>query len=121
MSTRVRLILLGGVIAVAVVAFVLASSGGDGSTAKSITRTVVVKNAKAVGGVQKMKVKKKGQVHLTVQSDTPDEIHVHGYNFMKDVKKGGSVRFDFPATVDGSFVIELEGRKQQIAELYVEP
>jgi hypothetical protein len=78
-----------------------------------------VKNAKPVGGVQKLVVKKNGQVTFTVKSDTADEIHVHGYNFMKDVPKGGSVSFDFPAKIDGEFDIELEKRGEQIASLQV--
>ena len=50
-----------------------------------------------------------------------DEIHVHGYNFHKDVKAGGSVSFSFPAKIDGEFVIELESRGEQIASLVVNP
>ena len=65
---------------------------------------------------------KKGQpVRFTVKSDVADEIHVHGYNFHKDVAKGGSVSFAFPATIDGEFVIELESRSEQIASLKVLP
>ena len=37
------------------------------------------------------------QVHFKVDSDVSDEVHVHGYDIMKDVKAGGSVSFDFPA------------------------
>ena len=85
------------------------------------TFTVTVRNAKPVGGIEKIKVNKGEQVRLVVKSDTADEIHVHGYDFMKDVAAGGSVRFNFKATIDGNFEIELENRKQQIAELTVEP
>jgi hypothetical protein len=56
-----------------------------------------------------------------VRSDTADEIHVHGYDFMKDVTAGGKVVFNFKANIDGGFEIELENRKQQIAELTVQP
>jgi len=48
-----------------------------------------------------------------------DEIHVHGYNFHKDVEKGGSVSFNFPAKIEGIFDIELESRAEQIASLQV--
>ncbi len=37
------------------------------------------------------------QVRFKVDSDVSDEVHVHGYDIMKDVKAGGSVSFDFPA------------------------
>jgi maltose-binding protein MalE len=83
--------------------------------------TVTVKNAKPVGGIKQIKVKKDDQVRLVVKSDTADEIHVHGYDLMKDVEAGGSVRFNFKADIDGGFEIELEDHKEQIAELTVEP
>jgi maltose-binding protein MalE len=83
--------------------------------------TVTVKNAKPVGGVEQIKVKKGDQVRLVVKSDTADEIHVHGYDLKKDVEAGGTVRFNFKATIDGGFEIELEDHKEQIAELAVQP
>jgi hypothetical protein len=46
---------------------------------------------------------------------------VHGYDFHKNVPAGGSVDFKFPAKIDGVFVIELESRGEQIAELRVNP
>ncbi len=56
-----------------------------------------------------------------MDSDVSDEVHVHGYDMMKDVKAGGSVSFDFPARLEGVFEAELEGRKEQIVELRVNP
>jgi hypothetical protein len=122
MSSGVRrtVIAVAGV-AVIVVAFVLLQGGnGDDSTSKS-TPTVTVVNAKPQGGVQKLTFKKGGTVKFRVASDTADEIHVHGYDFHKDVAKGGTVVFDFPAKIDGRFVVELEGSSTQIAELDVTP
>jgi hypothetical protein len=60
-------------------------------------------------------------VRFNITSDVADEIHVHGYDFMKDVRAGGTVRFDFPAKITGGFEIELENRKEQIASLQVNP
>ena len=109
------------VVIVAVVAFVIAkSNSGSTKTTKGVTH-IEVKNAKPVGGVKTITVKKGKQVQFTVQSDVADEIHVHGYDFHKEVEKGGSVSFDFPAKIDGTFVIELESRSEQIASLQVEP
>jgi hypothetical protein len=48
-----------------------------------------------------------------VRSDTADEIHVHGYDLHKDARRGGSVSFDFPATIAGAFVVELESRGEE--------
>jgi heme/copper-type cytochrome/quinol oxidase subunit 2 len=122
MSQRARLGVIAGAIVVAVVAFLIANSGS--SNKQKTTKgpvTIVVQNAKPVGGVKDITVKKGQPVRFTVKSDVADEIHVHGYNFHKDVAKGGSVSFAFPATIDGEFVIELESRSEQIASLKVLP
>jgi plastocyanin len=105
---------------VVVAAFLIARSGSSDSAPETTgNKVIVVQNGKPVGGVQKLTVKKGGRVTFTVKSDVADEIHVHGYNFHKDVAKGGSVSFDFPATIDGEFVVELESRSEQIASLEV--
>jgi hypothetical protein len=46
---------------------------------------------------------------------------VHGYDIPKDVEAGGQVSFSFPAKLEGVFEVELESRKEQIAELRVNP
>jgi uncharacterized protein (UPF0333 family) len=111
-------------VAALVVAFVLAKGSGsnDNKTSTSSSSGLVVihvVNGKAQGGIQKITVNKGQPARFTVKSDVSDEIHVHGYNVHKDVKKGGSVSFDFPATIDGIFDIELESRSEQIASLQV--
>jgi hypothetical protein len=118
--------LLALLVAVLVVAFVLAKSGNNNdnnststTSAKSGPVVIHVVGGKPQGGVQKITVKKGDPVKFTVQSDVSDEIHVHGYNFHKDVEKGGSVSFNFPAKIEGIFDIELESRGEQIASLQV--
>jgi hypothetical protein len=121
MAGNRRLFALGGgiLVVVAVVLLIVLSGGGSSAPASTGNKVIEVKNAKPVGGVQNLVVKKNGRVTFTVKSDTADEIHVHGYDFHKDVPKNGSVSFDFPATIDGEFVIELESRGEQIASLQV--
>ena len=133
MSRNQRLSLLGLAVVVLVVAFVVARSGGGDSRDSGTTSTtstgggqpksdvVVVKDAKPVGGVQHLTYKKGGTIDFTVRSDTADEVHFHGYDIGKDLKKGGSVRFRVPAKIDGRFEVELESRKEQIAEVEVQP
>ena len=62
-----------------------------------------------------------GRVRFRVTSDIAEEVHVHGYDLHKDVAAGGTVTFNFPASISGVFVIELEARSEQIASLKVEP
>ncbi len=116
-----------GGVAVVVVAIVLLvvlkSSGGSGdtSTANGKIPVIVVKNGKPVGGIRVLSYNQGDRIRFKVESDVSDEVHVHGYDVMKDVKAGGSVSFDFPATLEGVFEAELEGRKEQIIELRVHP
>ena len=118
-----RAIALAVLVAALVVAFVIAKgSSNDNKTSTAASGGPVVINVvsgKPQGGIQKITVKKGQPVRFTVHSDVADEIHVHGYNFHKDVKKGGSVSFDFPAKISGIFDIELEGTGEQIASLEV--
>jgi hypothetical protein len=120
LSGRARVGLVVAAIAVLVVGYLLISGGGDDSDGGSDT-TVRVVDAKPQGGVKKLEFDKGDQIRFKVVSDTADEIHVHGYDLMKDVEKGGSVSFSFKGSIDGRFVVELEDHEQQIAELDVTP
>lgn len=102
-------------------ALVIGGCGSDSSAPKNLTATIRVVDAMPAGGAQSLDVRKGGHVHLVVKSDVADEIHIHGYDIHRDVERNGSATFDFPAKIDGGFVIELESHKQQIADLKVEP
>jgi hypothetical protein len=123
MTRNTRLALLGAAVVVVVVAVIAIGSGGSdsSSTKSSGPATVVVRDAKPVGGVKDVTFKKGGTVDLTVKSDTADEVHFHGYDVHKDVAKGGTVRFKFPAKIDGKFEVELEEHKETLANVTVEP
>jgi hypothetical protein len=82
---------------------------------------ITIRNGKPVGGVKELSFDSGERVRFVVTSDVADEIHVHGYDVAKDVRAGGSVRFGFPADLEGVFEVELEGRGEQIAELRVSP
>jgi hypothetical protein len=150
LSGRQRAALVVGAIAVLVVAYIVIQGGSDDdkdnaatpatqstqpapsttSTPSTSTEeapaepavpTVRVVDAKPQGGVKKLDFDKGDQIRFKVVSDTADEIHVHGYDLMKDVEEGGSVSFSFKGSIDGRFVVELEDHGEQIAELDVAP
>jgi len=140
MNSTMRVVLGIGVVVVAVVLLVVlkddggdsssdktttgAASGGQGSTgpAQAAVPTIVIdKSGKPVGGIAEISVEEGEEVRFKVKSAVADEVHMHGYDIMKDVKAGGSVTFDFPATLEGIFEAELEGRREQILELRVNP
>ena len=122
MSRNQRFVVLGLAVVVLVVAVVVIGTGGSSDSTKDAgPTTVVVKNAQPVGGVKDVTFKKGGTVDLTVKSDTADEVHFHGYDVHKDVDKGGSVHFSFPASIEGKFIVELEDHKQTLANVTVAP
>ena len=60
-------------------------------------------------------------VRFRVRSDTPEEVHVHGYDLMTEVEPGKTARMEFQADITGIFEIEFEDSGKQIAELKVNP
>jgi hypothetical protein len=117
-------------VAAAVVLFVVLNGGSDsnndttttGSGAASIP-VIHLRNGDPVGGQQELTATSSGAVRFEVTSDIPGEVHVHGYDYEKPIKAGGSVSFDFPAKLEGAFEVELHhgGGENTIAELKVEP
>jgi FtsP/CotA-like multicopper oxidase with cupredoxin domain len=148
MTRGTRLAFLGAAVVVVIVAVVITTSGGGsessdgngrtgqsaetGPTGSTPTRSkpkkikpkitqIRVVNGEPAGGVEKIEVEEGERVRFKVSSDVSDEVHVHGYDHIKNVAAGGSVKFNFKATISGSFEIELEHRETQIASLTVEP
>jgi hypothetical protein len=130
MSDRLRIGVGLVVVVAAVVLFVVLQGGGSSDSSKQPTvngkavsgvATIHVRDAKPVGGITQLDYTKGDQIRIKVVSDVADEVHLHGYDIGKDVKAGGSVTFDLPASLEGVFEMELESRQEQIAELRVEP
>jgi hypothetical protein len=111
------------VVAALVLLITLSKSNSDSTSSPSSGKvtTIVIKHGKPVGGIAQLTYNEGETVRFKVDSDVSDEVHMHGYDIMKDVKAGGSVSFAFPATIEGVFEAELESRKEQILELTVNP
>lgn len=145
MTRGQRIGLLGAALIVVALAIVLLGGGDDEDTTPAGTGTqptlsqeptasvpapepapgggtIRIVDGEPEGGVADITVNKDDTVRLKVESeDTSGEIHVHGYDLMKDLEAGGSVTFTFEADIEGGFEIELEDTTTQIAELTVEP
>jgi hypothetical protein len=127
MNTRTAIVGAGLVIAAVVLFIVL--GGGSGSSDSSSTSdagkvpTVVVdEEGHPVGGIQELVYRKGDRIHFKVDVPFEEEVHLHGYDVAKEVPKGGgTVTYDLPAEIEGVFEAELEGHKEQIVELKVEP
>jgi FtsP/CotA-like multicopper oxidase with cupredoxin domain len=128
---------------IAVVAVIVLAGGGDESssenTAATATPTATGTAAPQEAEPQKtatpkpppplltadkvtdLKVTEGDTVRFRVRSDVDEEVHVHGYNLMKDVSAGKTATMSFKATITGIFEIEFEDSATQIAKLTVEP
>jgi hypothetical protein len=143
-----RLALIFAAIAVAAGTFVVLSPGGDdeGDSPSTPTTTpqtttgatmtteepapppkpeakkVVIENGAVKGGEQRITVKKGEVARIDIESDTPDEIHLHGYDIYKDVAPGKPAKFRVEATLEGIFELEAHDLGHVIvAKLVVEP
>jgi hypothetical protein len=94
---------------------------GGSKTKEAPVATIVVRGGKPVGGVRELEYSAGSPVRFRVRSDVADEVHVHGYELMEEVRPGGTVAFSFSADIEGIFEVELEGQQEQIAELRVNP
>jgi len=73
------------------------------------------------GGVADLEFNKGDEIRFDVESDTADEVHVHGYDIEEELPANGTAKFDFPADLEGVFEVELHSSETQIAELTVSP
>ena len=58
-------------------------------------------------------------VVLHVSADVADEVHVHGYDIMRDIEPGETATIEFEADIPGRFDAELEGRHLTLLEFEV--
>lgn len=87
--------------------------------AKPTVVSIVIVKGVPKDGIVRESVDKGDRVVLVVKSDVADEIHLHGYDIMRDVAAGGTARLPFTASLPGRFEVELEDHGVQIAELTV--
>lgn len=78
------------------------------------------------GGVRRIETRKGELVRLVVESDAPDEIHLHGYGLTRTARPSEPARFSFRADVEGVFEVESHeagdaGADPLIGRLVVEP
>ncbi len=85
------------------------------------TARIRVRGGVASGGVEEVRVRRGDRVRLTITSDQPDEVHLHGYDIERPVGPGQPARLRFMADAEGIFELELHGSHTPIASLEVRP
>ena len=97
------------------------AAAADGEAPASDVPVIEIENGQPAGGVQELSFDKGDDIRFIVDSDVDEEVHFHGYDIGMDVKAGGTVEFDVPATLEGVFEVELEESVVPIAEITVNP
>jgi hypothetical protein len=124
-AKNVRILGAAVVVVVAIVLLIVLKKGDSGegkaSDAGKFPTIEVNMAGEPVGGVTDLNYKKGDQIQFKVHSAVAGEVHVHGYDLMKDVSAGGTITYDFPAMIEGVFEAEMEEQKEQIIQLTVEP
>jgi plastocyanin len=133
MSRNQRIGLIAAAVLVAVLAFVIASPGGDDEPGKASQTTATtstdttdttetqteapappkpevtridIRGGEVVGGPAEIHAKNGDTVVIVVSADAPDDIHLHGYDIEKPVEPGKPATFRFKANLEGEFEIE---------------
>ncbi|MEV4512336.1 hypothetical protein AB0K00_25640 [Dactylosporangium sp. NPDC049525] len=110
----VAVLLVAGVIAVVLF------RGGTGSTAaQDRSISVSISGGRVDPPVGRVEVGKGSTIRLTVTSDVPDELHVHGYDRRLTLEPGRAATLEFRADVTGMFEVETHGNHLLLVQLVV--
>ena len=139
MSRAGRIAILAALAVAAVVLFIVLSGADDDGDSASGTDpqattgettaqpppvdVVEMRNGEPVGGVQRFTYAKGDRIRIEVKLDEPQEdVHIHGYEEER-LNPSGTVRFDFPARLDGIYELEAHGPSGDavLAEIVVNP
>jgi|SRR5258708_27568157 hypothetical protein len=82
---------------------------------------LVVKGGKPVSGEALLQVRRGERVSLRIQSDSKDEVHLHGYDLRAAISPGETTRLEFIADRTGRFGLELHKAHRELSALEVYP
>ncbi len=106
--------------AIALVAIAIPAAGTTASAAvKPVVISIKAVNGRPVGGIKRPTVRKGQTVRIVVRTNVGSQIHLHGYNIEKTVKKGVPTVIQFVAKVQGRFALELHPMDAVLAQLTV--
>lgn len=117
------------VLVAAIVVFIVLQGGSDtGGGPANESFDFRVANGKAVGGAQDVSATQGDHLTVTLHTDVPAELHIHGYELSKDIDAGKSGSISFTADATGEFEVEAhhlvhgeEGPGEELATLQVNP
>ncbi|MCW4354462.1 hypothetical protein ONR57_14225 [Hoyosella sp. YIM 151337] len=80
----------------------------------------VAEDGRRVDGDARITTQAGRTVILEVTSNTPEELHVHGYDLYADIEPGGTVQLEFVADLPGIFEVELHHAHVVLTQLRVD-
>ena len=89
------------------------------STAATKVIAISFADGKAKPGEKRVEVPRGARVSLKVTSDVADEMHVHGYDRLADLKANGTTTLTFKATKAGLYEVEAEDAGTVLVQLLV--
>jgi hypothetical protein len=118
-----------GALVVAVVLFIVLSGGSDSDNGgQSRTFAFELADGQAVGGAKDISATQDDHLTVTLKTDVPAELHIHGYELSKDIDAGQEGSIAFTADATGEFEVEAhhlvhgeEGPGVSLATLTVNP
>jgi hypothetical protein len=128
-SRKVAAVAAVAVLIAAIVVFVVlqGSSDSDGGSSNR-TFAFELANGKAVGGSKDVSANQGDRLTVTLHTDVPAELHIHGYELAKDIDAGKTGSISFTANATGEFEIEahhlVHGEEEsgvELAQLAVNP
>jgi len=92
-----------------------------GSTAGPQEQTIDVAIKEGSMSPEEIVVGEGDQVTLRMVSESPVEVHVHGYDLEEDIEPGEPKTLSFEANATGRFEIEDHENEEELGTLVVEP
>ena len=93
----------------------------NASTGGSQTREFDLRISDEVMEPPDISVREGDRVVLRISTDTPIEVHVHGYDVEQEAEPDDPARLSFEADLTGRFEIEDHEAEEELGTLVVEP
>ncbi|MEV4140483.1 hypothetical protein AB0J72_51005 [Dactylosporangium sp. NPDC049742] len=114
-----RLVAVAVLIVAGVVAWVLFRGGTGETPPQDRSITVSITGGRVEPPVGRVEVGKGSTIRLTVTSDVPDELHVHGYDRKAVLEAGRPATLEFRADTTGMFEVETHSGHLLLVQLVV--
>ncbi|MET7395365.1 cupredoxin domain-containing protein [Dactylosporangium sp. NPDC005572] len=118
-DTMVRLLAVAVIAIAAAVAVFYATRGEDTPAGGDRELTITISNRTVSPPTGRVEVARGTTIKLTVTSDAPDELHVHGYDRKAALEPGKPAKLEFKADATGLFEVETHDAGLVLFQLVV--